>query len=156
MKLITNSAKALAILLLFGTGSAMAQDDDGGPLTQGEDAKYMRVTHVAYKPGMRADALAIISDHFMPAGEAAGTQKPFAFHYQTGEWHASFWWDMEGGMKDLEWFRSPDNVKFMEALAAQEGGMEAAQALWAKYRSMIARSEVQVGHYHDGGDDEDD
>ena len=61
MKLIKTSAKALALLLVLGSGPALAQDDDGGPLTQGDDGKYMRVTYVKYKAGMRSDALAMIA-----------------------------------------------------------------------------------------------
>lgn len=154
MKLMSFSAKALVVLSLCFTGFAFAQDDDGGPQTQGDDAVYGRVVVVKYKPGMRSDAMQIISEHFMPAGEKAGTPAPWAFHFQTGDWDAAFTWKLEGGMKDLEWFTSPGNIKFMEALAEQEGGMEAANALFAKYYSMVADQKAEVGHWHASADDE--
>jgi hypothetical protein len=146
----------ITIALLFGSSFAMAQDDDEGPQTQGDDAVYVSVTMVDYKPGMRADALEIIAEHFAPAGEASETPGPVAIHFQTGEWDAGFLWQLEGGMKDLEWYRSPNNIKWMDALAEQEGSMEAAEALYAKYISMISRSLTNVGHRHVPQETEED
>jgi hypothetical protein len=139
---------ATAALFVFAV-PAIAQDDDGGPMTQGDDAKYLRVSYVNFKPGQREMAMAIITDHFMPAGEKAGTNPPMlAIHFQTGKWDAAFIWEMAGGMADLEWYRSPDNVKWFAALAELEGGTEQAEALWQKYIGAIAESYSEVGHHH--------
>jgi hypothetical protein len=153
MKILSMSAKALLVLSLCFTSFAFAQDDEGGPQTQGDDAVYGRVVLVKFKPGMRADAMQIIGEHFMPAGNKAGLPAPWAFHFQTGDWDAAFTWKLEGGMKDLEWYTSPNNIKFMESLAEQEGGVDAANALWAKYYSMVADSKTDVGHWHEPKDD---
>ena len=150
MNLFKSSLRLLAITLALSLGStyAVAQDDDGGPQTQGDDAVYLSITFVDYKAGMRADAFQIIAEHFKPAGEKAGVRGPVAIHFQTGSWDAAFHWRLEGGMADLEWYVSPDNIKWMEALAEQEGSKEAAEELRAKYSSMIARSRTEVGHRH--------
>ena len=149
MKLFKGSLRLLSIAVAFFLGSSLAiAQDDEGPQTQGDDAVYVSVTFVEYKPGMRADALEIIAEHFAPAGEAAGTRAPLAIHFQTGEWDAAFHWRLMGGMADLEWYESPDNIKWMEALAEQEGGKTEAGELLAKYRSMVARSLTNVGHRH--------
>lgn len=103
---------------------------------------------VKYKPGKREAAMQIIFEHFMPAGKKAGTPAPMAFHFQTGDWDAAFTWKLEGGMKDLEWYTSPNNITFRTALAELEGSEEAAQALWDKYYSMVAKQKVEVGHWH--------
>ena len=142
MNLFKGSLRLLAITFALSLGStyAVAQDDDdGGPQTQGDDAVYLSITFVEYKAGKRSDAFQIIAEHFKPAGKKAGVRGPVAIHFQTGEWDAAFHWRLEGGMADLEWFVSPDNVKWMEALAEQEGSEEAAEAVIADYRSMIAR-----------------
>ena len=55
---------------------------------------------------------------------------------------------LEGDMADLEWYRSADDIKWFEALAEQEGGVEAAEALLAEYSKTIADAETNVGHYH--------
>jgi len=139
---------ATAALFLFAV-PAIAQDDDEGPITQGDDAKYLRVSYVKYKPGQREMAMQIIAEHFVPAGEKAGTSPPMlAIHFQTGKWDAAFIWEMAGGMADLEWYRSPDNIKWFAALAELEGGAEQADAIWKKYVGAIAQSYSEVGHHH--------
>ena len=118
-------------------------------MTQGDDAHYISSTMVKFKPGKRERAFEIISEHFMPAGEKAGTPGPLGvIHYQTGQWDAQFVWDLAGGMADLEWYRSPNNIKWWAALAEQEGGEEAASELMGEYQSLIADAETDVGHYH--------
>ena len=112
-----NTIAVLASLVLF-SGSVFAQDDDEGPITQGDDAKYLSITHVKFKPGQRESAMEIIEEHFKPAGAKAGTAGPIMeIHYQTGKWDAAFIWEMAGGMKDLEWYRSPNDVKWFAALS---------------------------------------
>lgn len=149
---ITFAAASLAMLF---AAPASAQDDDEGPQTQGEDAVYISVTHVTFKPGKRERAMEIIAEHFVPATEAAGTAAPMlAIHYQTGVWDAAFVWTLEGGMADLEWYRSEDNIKWFEALAEQQGGAEAAEALLAEWSGTIDNAETDVGHYHTGMTDE--
>ena len=151
MRLVKDSIRLLAIALILSLGSsfAVAQDeDDGGPQTQGDDAVYVRVSFYKYKPGRREEALEIIAEHFKPAGEKAGTRAPVAIHFQTGKWDAAVHWRLEGGMADLEWYRSPNNVKWREALAELEGGQEQAMAIIAKYVDTVAESEDQIGHRH--------
>lgn len=147
---------ALAAFTMF-TVPAAAQDDEDGPMTMGDDARYVSATVVKYKPGKRERALEIIADHFVPAGEKAGTPGPLGvIHYQTGEWDALFVWNLEGGMADLEWYRSEDNIKWFAALAEQEGGKEAAGELVAEYRSLVDEAETDVGHYHADEDKTDE
>jgi len=150
MKLF-NMGKILAVAAAFAMFAvpASAQDDDGGPITQGEDAKYVTVTHVKFKPGKRERAMEIIAEHFVKATEAAGTPGPLGvIHYQSGEWDMLAVWRLEGGMADLEWYRSADNIKWFAALAEQEGGEDAAGALLDEYRGLVDESETDIGHYH--------
>ena len=69
-------------------------------------------------------------------------------HFQTGKWDAAFIWQMEGGMSDLEWYRSPNDVKWFAAMAELEGGEDKAEAVWADYISKVAHAETDVGHHH--------
>jgi hypothetical protein len=153
MKTFSQWGRAIAVAAAFVMFAvpASAQDDDTGPITQGEDAKYISITHIKFKPGKREGAMQIIGEHFGPAAEKAGLPGPIlAIHYQTGEWDLTAVWEMEGGMADLEWYRSPDNVKWFAALAEQEGGAEQAAALLDEYRGMIDEAHSEVGHYHTG------
>ncbi len=144
---------ASAALCLLATG-AIAQDDDNGPMTQGEDAKYISVTHVRFHPGKRERAMELINEYFVKAGEKAGTAPPMlGIHYQTGKWDAAWVWVMEGGMADLEWYRSPDDMKWWAALVEIAGGEEEAGELWGEYISLVADAVTEVGHYHTGEED---
>jgi hypothetical protein len=139
---------ATAALFLFAV-PAIAQDDDEGPLTQGDDARYLSITYVMFKPGQRETAMEIISEHFVPATEKAGTNPPMlAIHFQSGKWDAAFIWELQGGMADLEWYRSPDNIKWFNALAELEGGADQADEIWQKYLGTVAEAQTEVGHHH--------
>jgi hypothetical protein len=151
MKMTEVLGKFLAVLaaVLVFSVPAVAQDDDEGPVSQGDDAKYLSITHVKFKPGQRESAMEMISEHFVPAGKKAGTPAPImAIHYQTGKWDAAFIWEMAGGMADLEWYRSPDDIKWFAALAELEGGEDEAEAVWGDYISKVASAHTDVGHHH--------
>ena len=158
MKLFTwGKVFAVSAALSMFAAPASAQDDEGGPMTQGDDARYISATLVKYKPGKRERAFEIIAEHFKPAGEKAGTPGPLGvIHFQTGEWDALYVWNLEGGMADLEWYRSENDIKWYAALAEQEGGDEAAAELVAEYRSLIDEAETDVGHYHADKEDSDE
>ena len=146
---------AVAAALTMFAVPASAQDDEG-PITQGEDAKYVTITHVKFKSGKRERAMEIIADHFVKATEAAGTPGPLGvIHFQSGEWDMLAVWRLEGGMADLEWYRSPDNIKWWAALVEQEGGEEAAGSLMAEYQSLVDEAETDIGHYHDAEEDDE-
>ena len=146
---------AVAAALTMFAVPASAQDDEG-PITQGDDAKYVKITHVKFKTGKRERAMEIIAEHFVKASDAAGTPGPLGvIHYQSGEWDMLSVWRLEGGMADLEWYRSERDIKWFAALAEQEGGEEAAGALLAEYQSLIDESETDVGHYHATPEDEE-
>lgn len=158
MKIVTwGKVFVVSAALTLLANPASAQDDEGGPQTQGEDARYVSATLVKYKPGKRERAFEIIADHFKPAGEKAGTPGPLGvIHFQTGEWDAIFVWNLKGGMADLEWYRSENDIKWFAALVEQEGGEEAAGELIAEYQGLIDHAETDVGHYHDDKKDSDD
>ena len=143
---------ALAAAICLFSGPVLAQDDDeGGPVTQGDDAVYISVTKVQFEAGERERGMEIISEYFAPAGEAAGTPPPMlSIHYQTGEWDAEWVWVMEGGMADLEWYRSPDDMKWWAALVELTGSQEAAEEIMDEYLDTLERSITEVGHYHTG------
>ena len=128
------------------SGAAFAQDDSG-PVKY-ENAAYFSMTYVDFKPGKSERAFQIISDHFEKAGKASGTPGPKALHFKTGSWDAAFIWKLEGGPADLEWYRSPNDVKWMAALTEQEGGEEAVKKLMGEWSSLIARSSSTFGHWH--------
>jgi hypothetical protein len=53
-------------------------------------------------------------------------------------------------MADLEWYNSPDDVKWMAALAELNGGEEAAKEIMKRWSKTIDEAESHIGHYHTG------
>ena len=145
---------ALSTLVLVLGMPAFAQDEAPEPETWGEDARYVSITFVQFKPGKREEAMEIISEYFKPAGQKAGTPPPMLdVHFQTGVWDAMFVWNLEGGMADLEWYRSESNIKWYSALVELNGGPEGAEKIMERWRETIRESEIQIGHYHADEDD---
>ncbi len=140
-----------AIVSLAFALPAFGQADDSGPITQGEDAAYIQATAVKFKPGKRERAMELIAEYFVPASEKAGLAGPhLVLHMQTGRWDMVIIWDMEGGMADLEWYRTEDDIKWLAALAEIAGGEEEGNAIWQEYIGSVANSTTEVGHYHTG------
>ena len=141
---------ASASLFLFAA-SAQAQDDDGGPQKWGDDAVYVQTTVLKFKSGKRERALEIIAEYFMKATEKAGTQGPLmVIHMQSGRWDLAAVWKLQGGTADLEWYRSPRDIKWREALTEIAGGEDEAAAIMKEWSGSIADSMRNIGHYHTG------
>ena len=122
-----------------------------GPQTWGEDAKYVTVSFIQFKPGRREEGMEIIADYFVPASEKAGTPGPvMVVHFQSGKWDVMSIWELQGGVADLQWYRSPNNIKWFEALAELNGGVEGAEEIMARWSKSVDESERQLGHYHTG------
>ncbi len=140
---------ALSALVLFLGMPASAQDQAPGPETWGDDAKYVSITFVQFKPGKREEAMEIISEYFAPAGQKAGTPPPMLdVHFQTGVWDAMFIWNLEGGMADLEWYRSENDIKWYGALMEMVGGADEAEKIMNRWRATIRETDTQIGHFH--------
>lgn len=150
-RIISRGSVLAAVATLAFAVPAFGQDDDGGPVKQGDDAAYIQATAVKFKPGKRERAMELIAEYFVPASEKAGLAGPeMVLHMQTGRWDLVIVWNLEGGMADLEWYRSPDDIKWFEALSEIAGGEEEAGKIWGEYISTVADSISEVGHYHTG------
>ena len=110
------------------------------------DVRYNTIETMTTKPGART--WTIISKHFMPAARAAGLPMPLVYHTETGESKTIVVTPLTGGMGDLEWSTSPDDVKFFAALAKQEGGMDKAMALYKEFNDGIATRSRELVHEH--------
>ena len=106
-----------------------------------EGVTWYEVVHLDFKPGKADDAMDVIEEHFIPASEAAGNPGPvMELIHATGGWDLTVIWELEDGPSDYTWEMSPSGVAFMQAMAEREGGMEAAQEVWERYQSYIAKS----------------
>lgn len=110
------------------------------------DVRYFIIETLTSKPGART--WTIISKHFIPAAKAAGTPYPVIYHTETGTSRTIVISPLPGGLADLEWSMSPDDVKFMAALAKQLGGADKAEAMWKEYNDGIESRTREIVHEH--------
>lgn len=137
---VSASMLSLALMLAVTATAARAEEHEPAP-TKHEGADWYRLVHVDFKPGKTNDALELVREHFAPAGVAAGTPGPVStFVHEAGPWDVTWVWHLSGGPSDLEWDVSPDNLKWMTALAEQEGGMEKARKRLAEYTELVSSS----------------
>lgn len=110
------------------------------------DLRYFVIETITAKPGARL--WTIISKHFMPAAKAAGIPTAIVYHTETGESRSIVISPLTDGPGDLAWQVSPEDVKFIDALAKQEGGPEKAMALWKEYNDGIEHRSRELIHQH--------
>jgi hypothetical protein len=127
--------------------AAFADHHEEGPTIR-ENAEYMEIIMVDFKPGKRGRAEEIVRDYFMKASDAAGTPKPYVVHLQTGSWDFIVAFDMKDGPVEFTYTDTPNGKKWFAALSELAGGDDKAQAIWDEYQSLIARSTSMFGHHH--------
>ena len=128
-------------LALFLAAPALAQDMEAKKL---EDPQWRSVVMVKYPPGKMGRAMELI-DEFQKVTEKAGTPNPeLTVRMATGEWDLMVIWRMEGGISDMDWDTSPNNVKWRKAGAEHFGSEEKMKEAWQEYRSLIMESERDI------------
>lgn len=148
------TALSAAMLCALGATAAGAQTAPAAPPTPTFPTKAERVADVRYltietlttKPGTRV--WTIVNKHFMPAARSAGPPMPLVYHTETGTPRTIVITELSGGTDDLGWSTSADDLKFMQALAKQEGSPEKAMALMKEYTDSIDTRSRELIHQH--------
>ena len=144
MKALVLTAACAALCVPVVAAPAAAQDM---PKAERGDVNWYEIHFIKFKPGKRARAHEIIDNYYIPADKAAGTGAGIVdFHFNTGAWDGVVAFPMAGGPADMTWETSPDDVKWMTALAGIAGGMDKAQAILNEWDMLVEREEIHVGH----------
>lgn len=144
MKNLLVFATMLAISIGGINNSALAQDNQQPK--KDENAQWQRIVLLKFTEGKFDRARAIIKDYFEKAGEKAQTPGPsLAVNLVTGEWDMMVVWDMKGGVEDLNWELSPNDVKWMKAMNEVVGSADKAKAIQEEFSGLIARSTSYLG-----------
>lgn len=134
----------LAFCCLLSAGVAQAQQEMTAK--KFENPEWKQVMLVKFEPESIERAKEIIRNYFVKADIKAGRQGPsVAVDLVTGEWDMMLVWDMKGGIEDLNWETSPDDVKWMTAMNDIAGGKDKARALLKEWSSTINRSTSYIG-----------
>jgi hypothetical protein len=134
-------ATVLAIALLLPT---LLNAQELPKATKFTDVSWHTITHVVYESGQRNAALKIIREHFVPAADAAGLERPQLFEHQTGEWDITLIWSMPEGPAGMEWEVNPWQESWWASFAEREGGMEAGMAIWQDYIGKVSQASTSV------------
>ena len=133
----------IAVGLMALPNAASAQDE----IQKRENVDYFRVIHLNFKPGHNTDAWAILYEKIAPAVRSTGRDF-IALDWESGPWDTTLYIRQVEGYGTLEYAQSPQSAAFRAALAEQEGGEEAADAVWAEWTSHIDNSSQGVAHMH--------
>lgn len=137
-------ALSLCIASVAVPSSTVAQDMK---VEREANVTYHRVEMVKFHHGKRPRAAELVDKYFAPTDrEMGGTV--IDLHLMTGEWDFITLFPMSGGPDDLTYTTSPDDVRFMTALAKRAGGAEAAKKLIEEWDTLVEKREWQIGHTH--------
>ncbi|WP_326525320.1 hypothetical protein [Sphingomonas sp.] len=109
------------------------------------DVRYFMIETMTSKPGART--WTIISKNFIPAAKAAGVPYP-VIYTETGTLRTIAVTPLTGGLADLEWSMSPDDVKLMTELGRQLGNADKAEALMKEFNDGIDSRSREIVHEH--------
>jgi hypothetical protein len=133
----------VCILLFSISFSATAQEMKAKKF---DNPQWKTVSFLKFNPGKSDRGREIIRNYFQKAAEKASTPSPtMAVDLFTGEWDMMVVWDMKGGIEEMNWEMSPDNVKWMTAINEIAGGGDKAKAILDEFSSLIDRESTSLG-----------
>ncbi len=110
------------------------------------DVAWYEVHYTKFKQGTHEQAERIIREHFIPVDIAVG-RDVIPFDYSSGEWDHVIYFPIDGPA-ELEWRRSPMDVKWWAALVEQEGGVDEAGQLVQSFDQLIVRREIHLARLY--------
>src|SRR5258706_14334745 len=103
-----------------------------------ENPRWKQIVYIDFHDGKYDRAITIIKDYFEKAGKKANLPGPETMmRMSSGSWDLMLIWNMKGGVEDLNWETSPDDVTWMKALGELAGGSDKAKAILDEYMSLV-------------------
>ena len=132
-----------SLLLVFATASVNAQDMKPKKY---DNPQWKTIGFIKFKSGKADRGREIIRNYFEKAAQKASTPSPaVAVDLVTGEWDMMVIWDMKGGIEEMNWEISPDNVKWMSALNEIAGGADKGKSILDEFGGLIDRESTYLG-----------
>ncbi len=124
-------------MMAFLVSNAMSQETVQAK--KYENVSWHQIVLVNFKPG-KVDRAKEIIGQYLEAGKAANLKGPEMYWMETGPYDLMLIWTMDGGPSDLEWQRSPDNVKWRSEMIKKLGSEDAVKKLSDEYSSLVSNS----------------
>jgi hypothetical protein len=142
--LLTGLGLALALLPCLPAADAPAAPAPAPQLPKAlklENRTWYKLWYLRYTPS-KADRARQLVERVAKAGAEAYPTPPIVLEFQTGRWHLLTILKVRDGAQGLDWWQDPDDEKFWQVLARQEGGADKALALFGELMEC-----VQDQHY---------
>lgn len=138
------------VFVVFAVAVLPIAAEEGVPQAKKHDSQdWFYIVHVQFEPGTMDKAMKIIKEHYTPAAETAGVKMPKFYQCSSGKWDMVYLYHLDEGISELAWEISPTDAKWLAAFAEQEGGMEAAEKIFADYEDMIEEWDVELVRWVD-------
>lgn len=136
----------LTITLVFTLFSAAVANAQGDMQAKKYDnPKWMRIEMMKFKEGKTSRSNEIINNYFLAACQKSNTPAPALVDIITGDWDLLAIWNMEGGIEEMNWETSPNDVKWMKAINDIAGSDEKAKSIIDEFSSIIERKTSYIG-----------
>ncbi|MGJ3649024.1 hypothetical protein ACLB0R_11190 [Sphingomonas sp. GlSt437] len=109
-----------------------------------QDGKAVQVELIKFKAGTIDRVDEIESKYFDPAARKIGFS-PVVIRFQTGPWDREYIFPMTGGMADLDYKATKDQIAWLAEVDRLAGGPGSAKKLLAEFDAAIERSTTDVG-----------
>ena len=109
-----------------------------------EPGKAVSISFVKFKPNMIDRVNEIESKYFDPADEKLGI-KPVIIRMASGDWDREYIFPMKGGMADLDYKTTKDNIAWMAEVDALAGGKGMAVKLLAEWNAAVDHQRTEYG-----------
>ena len=110
-----------------------------------DNPRWKQIVSIKFHEGKVDRAMTIIKDYFEPSAKKANTSTPeMALRMATGKWDLVLVWNMKGGVEELNWEMSAEDVAWMKALGELAGGPEKGKAILDEYLSLIRESNSEL------------
>ena len=139
MKTILNLFLLIGLSIMLSSSAVEAQD--AMKPKKFDNPQWKNVILIDYKPGMMNKARDLIRNYHAKASEIAGTPGPETLMIlESGEYDMMAIWGMSGGISDMDWDISPNNIKWRKAMNELAGGADEALKIMQQYSSCINRT----------------
>lgn len=109
-----------------------------------EPGKAVNVNFVKFKPGMTKRINEIESKYFDPAAAKFGI-KPIIIRMTSGEWDRGYVFPLSGGMADLDYQSTKEQVAWMAEVDRLAGGTGMARKLLDEWNAAVDRQRNDFG-----------
>lgn len=110
-----------------------------------DNPKWTRIEMIKFKEGKGARGDEIIKNYFLAACQKSGVPAPSLINIITGDWDLMAVWNMEGGIEEMNWETSPDDIKWMKAISDIAGSADKAKSIIDEFSALVERKTSYLG-----------